>query len=157
MSHVEYARKMFMEGCNCAQAVLSFFGPDMGMDKNTCCSIAAAFGAGIAYSQQTCGAVTGAVMVIGLRSGMKNTEIPERTLESYVTTKEFLRRFAAKNGSVNCRELLAADITTPEGLAHARESGIFETRCTALISSAIEILEIMQGEGDGSELTNSGT
>jgi C_GCAxxG_C_C family probable redox protein len=147
MSHVEYAQKMFMEGCNCAQAVLSFFGPDIGMDKNTCCSVAAAFGAGIAYSQQTCGAVTGAVMVIGLQTGAKHPDVSERTTESYQTTKEFLRRFTAMNGSVNCRELLGADITTPEGLAHARESGIFETRCTALISSAIEILKTMTGEG----------
>lgn len=141
MSHVEYAREMFAGGGNCAQAVLSFFGPDMGLDKNTCCSVAAAFGAGIAYSQQTCGAVAGAIMVLGLYNGTKQPELRVRTTESYNAAKVFLNKFAAKNGTVNCRELLGVDITSQKGLEHARESGIFLNRCTVFISDAIEILE----------------
>jgi C_GCAxxG_C_C family probable redox protein len=59
----------FRKGFNCSQAVLSSFSPDLGLEKETALKIACGFGAGMAKLQETCGAVTGAVMVLGLKYG----------------------------------------------------------------------------------------
>lgn len=146
MSHLEFAREMFMSGCNCSQAVLSYFGPDMGMDRNTCCSIAAAFGGGIALSQRTCGAVTGAVMVIGLYSGAGISDIRERKKEAYRITEEFIRQFEERNNSIQCSDILGTDIET------AGEQNLFQTRCAGFITDAIEILEKLVGEKTGEDI-----
>jgi C_GCAxxG_C_C family probable redox protein len=59
----------FSEGFNCAQAVLLAHGPRLGIAADDCARLAAPFGAGMARTGSTCGAVTGALMVIGLRLG----------------------------------------------------------------------------------------
>ena len=53
---------------NCAQTVFSLFAPDLGIDEKTALKIASGFGGGMACAE-TCGAVTGAYMVIGLKHG----------------------------------------------------------------------------------------
>jgi C_GCAxxG_C_C family probable redox protein len=63
----ERATQCFSEGFNCSQAVLSAFGPEMGLDCETALRVAGMFGAGMGRMGNVCGAVTGAFMVIGLK------------------------------------------------------------------------------------------
>jgi C_GCAxxG_C_C family probable redox protein len=63
MSNVEIAVASFKAGLGCSQAVLSAFGPGLGLDRPTALRVAAAFGGGMARMGQTCGAVSGALMV----------------------------------------------------------------------------------------------
>ena len=69
MSRSEKAGSLFLSGLNCSQAVLSAFGPGLGLPENLCRNMGRPFGAGMGYRQETCGAVTGAYMVIGLVHG----------------------------------------------------------------------------------------
>ena len=64
----------FYNGYNCAQSVLSVFAEDLGMSKDACLKLASPFGSGIAYMQETCGAVSGALMAIGLKYGRGKVE-----------------------------------------------------------------------------------
>ena len=105
MTKGEIAKNNFQNGCNCAQAVLLAFCEDYGMERETALTIAAGFGSGMAGLRETCGTVTGANMVIGLAKG-KNRMDANRTF------REFADRFREKNGSLVCRELLAARIKT---------------------------------------------
>ena len=105
MTKGEIAKNNFQNGCNCAQAVLLAFCKDYGMERETALTIAAGFGSGMAGLRETCGTVTGANMVIGLAKS-------KNRMEANRTFREFADRFREKNGSLVCKELLAARIKT---------------------------------------------
>ena len=69
MSKIDTAVSGFKEGFNCAQSVLSAFSEELGLTRETALKIACPFGGGMARQAETCGAVTGAFMVIGLKYG----------------------------------------------------------------------------------------
>lgn len=130
-------------GHNCSQAVLAAFGPDLGLDRDACLSVARGFGGGIGRLGETCGAVTGAVMVLGLReSGARDPE--EAKERTYRRVRVFFERFRSQHGSTVCRALIGCDLSTPAGLDHARAAGLFTTRCPAFVRSAVEFLEELQ-------------
>jgi len=140
MSRIELALSRFAEGFNCSQAVFSSCAE--GMDEETALRIASGFGGGMGRMAGTCGAVTGAMMVLGLRFGgtAPDREAKERV---YARIREFADRFKARNGSLVCRDLLGCDISTPEGYEVAQEKELFTTTCPRLVRAAAEILEEM--------------
>jgi len=95
---------------------------------------------------QTCGAVTGAFMVLGLKYGNADIHDKEARERIYGLVREFARRFENRNGSIVCRELLGCDISNPEGAAAAKENGLFASVCPKLVGDAAEILEEMMNE-----------
>jgi len=144
MTRVDDALGTFAGGSNCSQAVLGAFGPDVGLDRDACLRVARGFGGGMGRLGETCGAVTGAVMVLGLRQA--GTLDPEQAKEeSYEQVRAFFERFRAQHGSTVCRDLIGCDLSTPAGLAHARATGLFTTRCPTFVHSAVEILEALHG------------
>ena len=138
MTPVETAVVRFEEGYNCSQAVLSAFAEKLGMDHATAVKIASGFGGGMGRMGETCGAVSGAYMALGLKYGGVDTASKERT---YQLVREFARRFLATRDSLRCRDLLGCDISTPEGLRHAREQGLFKSVCAKYVREAAEIVE----------------
>jgi C_GCAxxG_C_C family probable redox protein len=141
VSKVEFAVATFGEGFNCSQAVLSALAPDLGLDRETALRVAGAFGAGIARMGQTCGAVSGALMVLGLKHGQTQAEDKPAKEEMYALAREFMVRFEVRNGSILCQELLAYDISTPEGMQLIKDKGLFTSLCPRLVSNAVEIVE----------------
>lgn len=91
--------------------------------------------------QGVCGAVTGALMVIGLKHGRVKAGDRPTQEKTYALIKELLRRFTVKNGGIICRNLLGLDISTPEGMKEARGRGLFVTACPKYVRDAGEILE----------------
>jgi C_GCAxxG_C_C family probable redox protein len=126
------------EGFNCSQAVFSTYA--QGIDQETALKIASGFGGGMGRMGETCGAVTGAMMVLGLRFGadQPDREAKERV---YARIREFADRFQARNGSTFCRDLLGCDISTPDGYEQAKI--LFPTVCPKYVRDACEILEEM--------------
>ncbi|MFX0163142.1 MAG: C-GCAxxG-C-C family protein [Candidatus Hodarchaeota archaeon] len=141
MSRVEQAVSCFKEGFSCSQALLSTYGVEFGLDRETALKVSGAFGGGMGRMGETCGAVTGAFMVIGLKYG--NTRVDDRQAKekTYSLVKEFVDKFKSRNGSIVCRELLGCDISTPEGMEIAKEKNLFATLCPKLVSDAAEIIE----------------
>jgi C_GCAxxG_C_C family probable redox protein len=129
---------------NCAQSVLMAFCEDLGLEKSQAFKVALAFGGGMGGTGKTCGAVTGALMVMGLKLGSREKEVSRETLDSLV--KEFKNRFAALHGSTECNDLLGIEINTAEGSRLAHEKGVFDTICPKLVRSSAEILEEMEGQ-----------
>ena len=136
------AVETFRDGINCTQAILAAWGSRHGLDRETGLRIGGAFGSGMNMGE-TCGAVTGALMVIGLRhakvskAGFLSRDRTERE------TLDFIERFKARNGTVSCKELLGCDLGTPKGRADARRDRSFKTRCPKFVRDAAEILEEM--------------
>lgn len=90
---------------------------------------------------ETCGVVTGAFMVIGLKYGKTRFEDEQTKEKVYSLVKELVDKFKSRNGSIICRELLGCDISTPEGMKLAKEKNLFTTLCPKLVQDAAEIIE----------------
>ncbi len=146
MSKQDDAVNKFCDGLSCSQAVLSTYGIEYGLDTELALKIATGFGGGLARQGGTCGAVTGAVMVIGLNRGSLSSADREAKEETYRAIREFLQRFERECGSTICRELLGCDISQPSGYARAREQNLFQTHCPGYVGSAMGILEEIIGK-----------
>lgn len=141
----EQAVEWFKNGFNCSQAVLGSYGREFGLDCEQAFKVATGFGGGMRMAE-TCGAVTGAFMVLGLKYGNTTADDKESKAKTYERIVEYTRRFKARNGSVRCRELLGCDISTPEGMEKARKNELFDSVCPKMVRDAAEILEEIIGE-----------
>jgi len=141
MTRPDDAAAYFNEGFSCSQAVLSSFSEDFGLDKETARKISCGFGAGIARSGNICGAITGAILVIGLKYGKGTAGDDAAKERTYTLVQEFLRKFRAKNGSINCTELLGYDLRNPAQRSQAHISKAVAARCPGFTRDAVEILE----------------
>ena len=141
MNNIERAAVTFREGFSCSQAVLSTFAPELGLDRETALRVAGAFGGGMARTGQTCGAVTGALMVIGLKHGQTNADDKQSKEKTYALAREFLQRFQERHGATLCPELLGYDIGDPQEMQLAKDKGLFTSLCPRLVADAAEILK----------------
>jgi len=140
-SKVEAAVGCFREGFNCSQAILSTYGGEFGLKGETAFRAASGLGAGMGRLGEVCGAVTGALIVIGLKHGHTEAKDKETKEKTYALVRDYAGRFRLCNGSILCRELLGCDISTPEGMEQARQKGLFTERCPRFVGDAAEILE----------------
>jgi C_GCAxxG_C_C family probable redox protein len=140
---VQLAADRFAQGFNCAQSVLSAFAAQSGLSEETALRMAAPFGGGIARQGQVCGALTGALLVLGLRRGQVN---PQNNDETYRIAQEFMQTFRERNGAILCRDLLGRDLSTPEGLPAARQENITARMCPALVRSAAGLLAEIENQ-----------
>lgn len=141
MTRKELAISYFKQGYNCTQAVVLAF-KDIVSNSDELLKIAAPFGGGMSRMRETCGAVSGMVLVIGSIYGYNTPETGDKKQELYKKTQELLRKFEEKFGSLTCRTLLNLtqkhDVPTPE----KRDENFYKTRpCAELIGGAAEILE----------------
>jgi C_GCAxxG_C_C family probable redox protein len=142
MTRVEQAVAYFKEGYSCSQAIMAAYAPSLGLDRDTAIKIASGFAGGMGRMAETCGAVTGAFMVLGLKFGSASTD-REAKEAVYTRVRDFAERFKAIHGSLLCRDLLGCDLNTPEGLALAQEKKLFSTVCPPYVETAATILEEM--------------
>lgn len=119
------------------------FKDELSVSEEILLAVGLPMGGGMGRLRQTCGGVSGAVMCLGLL-------FPEKSKnEIYALVQEFARRFGAKNGSINCGELLSgAGVkvdTSPN--AEPRTAEYYKKRpCPLLIADAADILEEMLKE-----------
>ena len=141
MNKIDTAVSLFNEGFSCSQAVFCAFADELGIERSAALKIASAFGGGMAGMGLTCGAVTGAMMVIGAKHGRFRVDDAAAKQKTYEMTKEFFRAFTEQHGSITCRDLLGSDISTPEGKQQAEASGLTKTLCPRLVGDAERIIE----------------
>jgi hypothetical protein len=115
---LKIAIKRFNGPYSCSQAVFSAFAPRYGLSDELALKIAAPLGGGMARQGHVCGAVSGALMVLGLARG---------------------------STTVLCRELIGYDFSVPEEARAAREARISSQVCPAFVHTAAEILVDLLG------------
>jgi C_GCAxxG_C_C family probable redox protein len=141
----EKAIRSFRNGLNCAQAVVSAYTEELKFDPALALSLSCGFGGGMGRLQQTCGAVTGAFMVLGIYNCRKHTDNKERKDKTYGMIQEFSSRFQALHGAIDCRTLLGCDLRTEEGQQYLKEHALHDTICEYCICDALKISdELMQ-------------
>ena len=140
MDKKEMAVDLYNDGFHCSQAVLSAFAADTGITEKQACLLGGCFGAGMKKGE-VCGACTGALMVLGLLYGQYEKGDTASKIHAYEVAEAFLDRFAERNGSYRCNDLLGCDIRTEEGVRYARSRNLFRTLCPKMVEEAVGILE----------------
>ncbi len=138
---VARACALFAQGVSCAPAIVASVAPRFGLSEDAAARAACCFGGGMIGTGKTCGAVTGAMMALGLAHGSGATLDAARKQEAYARTAELWRRFTEKHGSITCKDLLGVDLSTPEGRRQAAASGVFKTTCAALVRDAAQLVQ----------------
>jgi len=123
--------------------MLAGFGELYGLDRPTAFKLARAFGAGMGMGRE-CGAVTGALMILGFKVQEASSE-KETRYRVYDLVREFVRLFEEKRGTIICKDLLGADLGTPEGRDTAIKDNLFRTLCPGFVRDAAQILADMKG------------
>lgn len=98
------ANELHKKGYNCAQAVVCAYCDIFGIEEKTAFLLAEGFGAGMGSMQGTCGAISGLVMLLGLKNSSGTVENLTKA-STYKLTKEAVESFKNKNGSTICAEI----------------------------------------------------
>jgi C_GCAxxG_C_C family probable redox protein len=140
----DLARQYHEQGFGCAQSVLASFAQEYGLSEEAALRIATGFGSGMGRMCEVCGALTGAFMVIGLKHGKSNTDgsrYGTKTETTYRVVAELAKKFAARNGSIYCRDLIGHDLSDPAEREKVVHLGLFTTTCRKCILDSVELLE----------------
>ncbi len=141
MQNEKSALESFRSGLNCSQAVLKAYCDRLNIDIDLAMNISCGFGGGMGRLQETCGAVTGAYMVLSVFNGKKFSDNKDKKEGAYSSIQMFSKRFKSIHGTTDCKSLLNCDLKTEEGLRFAKENRLFETICEQCISDSINIVE----------------
>jgi len=141
MTKSDDALTSFQSGFTCSSVVFSTFSGELGLDPDTAKKIGCGFGAGISKTGNICGAVSGAIMVIGLKYGKITKGDDAATEKTRALVREFIQEFEKRHGSINCTELLGYNLSNPDEYEQARNSTLFFTKCPGLVGDAVVILE----------------
>lgn len=139
MKKYEEVITKFQEGLNCSQVVLLAFAEELGIDDASVLKIACGFGGGMGHGE-VCGAVSGAIMALGLKYGQWDILDIASKLKTNEVVKEFVAEFKSLNNSITCRDLLGCDLNTDSGKNYAIEKQLFLNTCPKLIKDSIDIL-----------------
>ena len=134
------AMKIMAEGHVCSESVLLAVCQEfeMEIDDRIIPQIASLFAGGIGNTGTVCGAVTGAIMAIGLAKERGKTM--EEMLSVLGLAAEFRKRFEAEMETINCRELTGADLSTEEGLKQYMNSDTPKTVCFPAVGTAYRLV-----------------
>jgi C_GCAxxG_C_C family probable redox protein len=144
MSHAQptlqdKAANHFRGGYNCAQSVLLAMQEHYGTKSEVIPKIASAFGGGVGRCGSLCGALTGAVMAIGIKHGT-NERGAEKRDKAYKLAQRFYEQFTRELGTPFCRELIGYDLTKQKELEKAERLKVFDEKCEGFVKKAVEIL-----------------
>ena len=142
MTRGEKAEALFLEGYNCAQAVVIAFEDLHGLDRETAAKLSSSFGGGMARLREVCGSVSGMFMVAGLLYGYDNPKAKEEKAEHYARIQKLAADFTAEHGSIVCRDLLGLTEKKQEPTPEERTEAYYKKRpCKEIIGRAAEILD----------------
>lgn len=148
-NHAQIAYENFKKGYNCAQAVACAFCEEMNMDEAAVARMVSSFGGGMGKLREVCGAVSGALFVLGTLKGYDDPAADAEKSAHYARVQDFAARFKAEHETIICRDLLKnialKKESTPE--PEARTDEYYRTRpCVAFVETAAKIVEDMLAE-----------
>ena len=141
MTKRESGENYFAAGYNCAQSVVLAFKDELNIDEETLKKISSAFGGGMGRMREVCGAVSGMLMVLGLKKGYSDAQDVKYKGEYYALIQSLAGKFKERNGSIICRELLGLSEKTSSPAPEKRTEEYYKKRpCKLLVGDACEIL-----------------
>ncbi|MBL7167136.1 C_GCAxxG_C_C family protein [Candidatus Bathyarchaeota archaeon] len=135
---VNLAASYAEEGFLCSESVLMALAKCLGVESKLIPKIATGFGAGIGREGEVCGALSGAVMGLGLKFGRNVPGFIVDGRRPYWYATELMKGFQDLHGHLRCRDLLGLDLTDPEDYRKYSERNLWGTKCRDLIASTTE-------------------
>lgn len=135
------AASRFNGGYRCSEAVLTCYGKKVGLSNDMAMKIGCAFGGGLGSNGDLCGAVAGAITILGLKYGRTDKRDSGRKNKTDQQVQAFLKKFRAKHKHIRCNDLIGFDRSTPEGHDIAAAAGVFKKLCPGFVKGAAVILE----------------
>lgn len=142
MTKADKAKQLFLDGHNCAQAVLCAFADEMGISQDLARTVSACFGGGLGRQREVCGAVSGMCMALSLKYAPKDPADHAAKAAFYARIQELCNQFKEENGSIICRELLGLAAGPSAPTPEPRTAQYYAHRvCADKVKSAAVILE----------------
>lgn len=139
---VERATELFSpDKCSCSQAIAVTFADAVGLEEPTAMGVARGFGGGIAAHGLTCGAVTGAIMVLGVHAARIAKDEKSAKTKAYELAHRFTDRFQARHQTLECKSLIGLDLSTEAGRKLNADMKVTRRLCPDFVRSSAEILE----------------
>ena len=137
------AREVFLQGYNCSQSVFCAYADDYDMPLELALRVSASLGGGIARMRETCGAVCGMAMLVGMEEGQTQPNDLQQKQKNYQIVQNLASRFREMHGSIKCSELLQLRKDAPITAApDERTADYYKKRpCLQMIESAVAIYE----------------
>lgn len=134
MEKSQKASELFSQGYSCSQAVLAVYAEKYGMDEKVLFKISSSFGGGLAGKRDVCGAVTGALMVLGLEYGRTEAKDAQGKAKNYKHVNDYMSQFSEKYLTTNCGKLL-------EQIKESNKEGNVKLSCNELVSETVKIID----------------
>lgn len=134
------------EGFLCVEAVFKTLADLHGTESDLIPKVASGLAAGVGRTSNICGAVTGAILGLGLWFG--RNEPVEGKRKPYWYSRKFIDEWEKSHHSTNCTELLGVALDNPEELDVFVSEGMWEKKCKRYISEAVSLAyDILDEEG----------
>ncbi len=141
MTRSEKAIELFLNGCNCAQAVFAAFADLVGVDEALALRLSSSFGGGVGRQREICGAVSGMCMVLGALYGYDDVQDPGQKASHYARVQELCGAFRETYGAIVCRELLGAKRADDAPVPTPRDAEFYRTRpCARFVGACADLL-----------------
>ena len=144
--YAQTAHENFKSGYNCAQAVACTFAKELNMREEDVARMVSCFGGGMGKLRQVCGAVSGALFVLGSLKGYSDPTAVKEKADLYAHVQDFAARFRAEHETLVCRELLKNLALKNEQTSapDARTEDYYRVRpCVRFVESAARIVDEM--------------
>lgn len=143
MNRVEKTIDLQMNGgLNCAQAIITVYGEPFGISPATAKTLGRPWGGGMAQQAKTCGYLTGAMIVLALAYNNGDEEASRK--ETGQAIRDLFRQVEKRRGSTLCKDLLGADMSTPEGKKTITEKRLIKTVCCNQGGIGQDVAEILE-------------
>lgn len=127
------AKGFAIEGFLCSESVLVALSKLLNVKSAVIPKIATGFGAGIGLHGEVCGALSGAVMGLGLRFGRTHPSETPKDTTPYEYGQRIVNLFVARFEHIRCRDLLGLDISREKDRQAYNDQKLWETKCSNII------------------------
>jgi len=136
----EKALSYFDSEYNCAQSVFKSLLEHKGLHIDDATYLASGFGGGISFSGQQCGAISGAMMAIGLFVARNIRDVKKHKSVTHDLSAQLMKKFRAEFGHIRCDDLTGIDMSNKDAFTKAYDSGVFKETCPKFVAGAVRIV-----------------
>jgi C_GCAxxG_C_C family probable redox protein len=129
------------KGYRCSEAVLKVYGKSFGLEEELAVKMGCALGGGLGGSGDTCGAIVGSILIIGLKFGRINNIDSNTKSQIDEMVREYIFNFKKIHKSINCSNMIGFDRSSESGRKQAIESGVIKKLCPRYVKDAAILLE----------------
>ena len=136
---ISLSKKMAEKGFLCSEAVFKAIASAQGSTSELIPKVATGFAAGLGRSGEICGALSGAILGLGIKYGRNTPKDPPLGRRPYWFATELIQKFKERAGAVTCVGILGLDLSDPEDLETYYRLNHWSTTCRKLIMESTEI------------------